>query len=112
MRPRFLLKEGMRCDLLSPFVVVHEIVDDDLGDSSVLHHCDMVKALLIDVFGLDEAQEVPLGQHPHLGDKGRLAQKRAIPFLPLKLGEVDSGLRNGMVGRVNILQPFLAQPFW
>lgn len=66
MRPRLILKEGMCCDLLPLLFVVHEIIDDDLGYSSVLHHCYMVKSLLIDGLWLDEGQEVPLGQHPYL----------------------------------------------
>lgn len=74
MRPRFFLEERMGSDLLSPLIVVHEIIDDYFGDSSVLHDCNMVETLLIDGFRFDECQEVPLRQHSHLRDVTGLAQ--------------------------------------
>lgn len=101
----------MSSNLLPSLIIVHKIIDDDLGDSPVLHNSNMVKPLLTDSLRLDEGQEVPLWQHPHLGDETRLAQKRTIPFLPLKLREINSTLSDGMTGRIDILQPFLANPF-
>lgn len=71
----------------------------------------MVKTLLADSLRFDEGQEVPLWQHPHFRDETRPAQKRTIPFLPLKLREINTTLRNGMTSRIDILQPFRANPF-